>query len=90
MWNTYGGASYASANHLPHQPGGSTMTTAVVATYKDIRTIGNVKDDLISTGIPNDSIKIDKEHKKVRVMAPDQSRAEIMEILNRHIPAEIH
>jgi len=66
------------------------MTTAVVATYKDARTIGNVKDDLISTGIPNDAIKIDKEHKKVRVMAPSQTKAEIMEILNRHVPAEIH
>ena len=66
------------------------MTTAVVATYKDVRTIGNVKDDLISTGIPNDAIKIDTEHRKVRVMAPDQTKAEIMEILNRHVPAEIH
>jgi hypothetical protein len=66
------------------------MTTAVVATYKDARTIGNVRDDLISTGIPNDAIKIDKEHRKVRVMAPDQTKAEIMEILNRHVPAEIH
>ena len=66
------------------------MTTAVVATYKDTRTIGNVKDDLISTGIPNDSIKIDKEHIKIRVMVPDQTKAEIIEILNRHAPAEIH
>ena len=63
------------------------MTTAVVATYKDTGTIWNVKDDLISTGIPNDAIKIDKEHIKIRVTVPDQ---EIMEILNRHAPAEIH
>ena len=66
------------------------MTAAVVATYKDARTIGNVKDDLISTGIPSEAIKIDKEHTKVRVMVPDQTKAEIMEILNRHGPAEIH
>ncbi|MGB5469506.1 MAG: hypothetical protein WBM64_03735, partial [Woeseiaceae bacterium] len=74
----------------PHQSGGSTMTTAVVATYKDAGTIRNVKDDLISTGIPNDAIKIDKEHIKIRVMVPDQTKAEIMEILNRHAPAAIH
>ena len=66
------------------------MTTAVVATYKDAGTIWNVKDDLISTGIPNDAIKIDKEHAKIRVTFPDQTKAEIMEILNRHAPAEIH
>ena len=66
------------------------MTTAVVATYKDAGTIWNVKDDLISTGIPNDAIKIDKEHIKVRVMVPDRTKAEVMEILNRHLPAEIH
>ena len=66
------------------------MTTAVVATYKDARTIWNVKDDLMSTGIPDDAIKIDKEHIKVRVMVPDRTKAEIMEILNRHAPAEIH
>ena len=66
------------------------MTTSVVATYKNAGTIWNVKDDLISTGIPNDAIKIDKEHIKVRVMVPDQTKAEIIEILNRHAPAEIH
>ena len=66
------------------------MTTALVATYKDVGTIWNVKDDLISTGIPNDAIKIDKEHAKIRVTFPDQTKAEIMEILNRHVPAEIH
>ena len=66
------------------------MTTAVVATYKDARTIWNVKDDLMSTGIPDDAIKIDKEHIKVRVMVPDQTKAEIIEILKRHSPADIH
>ena len=66
------------------------MTTALVATYKDVTTIWNVKDDLSSTGIPNDAIKIDKEHAKIRVTFPDQTKAEIMEILNRHAPAEIH
>ena len=66
------------------------MTAAVVATYKDAKTIFNVEDDLLSTGIPNEAIKIDKDHLKVRVMVPEQTKAEIMEILNRHAPAEIH
>lgn len=64
--------------------------TAVVASFKDAMTIMNVKDDLLSTGIPDDTIKIDKEHLKVRVMVPDQAQEEIIEILKRHAPAEIH
>ena len=64
--------------------------TAVVASFKDAATIMNVKDDLLSTGIPGDTIKIDKEHLKVRVMVPEQTEDEIIEILKRHDPAEIH
>jgi len=66
------------------------MTTAVVASYKDVRTITNVEDDLLATGIPSETIKVDKDHRKVRVMVPDATKAEIIEILNRHNPAEIH
>jgi hypothetical protein len=66
------------------------MTTALVASYKNVRAITNVEDDLLATGIPNEKIKIDKEHRKIRVMVPDATKAEIMEILNRHEPTEIH
>ena len=66
------------------------MTQAVVATYKNVRAITNVEDDLLATGIPNEKIKIDKEHRKIRVMVPEVTRSEILEILNRHDPAEIH
>ncbi|HSN52378.1 MAG TPA: hypothetical protein VLS87_07590 [Woeseiaceae bacterium] len=66
------------------------MTAAVVATYKDVKTVRNVEDDLLSTGIPNEKIKVDKESRKIRVMVPEATRPEIMEILNRHEPAEIH
>lgn len=66
------------------------MTAAVVATYKNIRAITNVEDDLLSTGIPIEKIKVDREHRKIRVMVPDATQAEIMEILNRHAPTEIH
>lgn len=66
------------------------MTAAIVATYKDSKTVKNVEDDLLSTGIPNEKIKVDTDHRKIRVMVPDATRSEIMEILNRHKPAEIH
>jgi hypothetical protein len=64
--------------------------TAVVASYKDASTIVNVQDDLLSTGIPREKIKVDKEHLKIRVMVPEATKSEIVEILNRHEPAEIH
>jgi len=66
------------------------MTEAVVATYDDVKTIMNVEDDLLATGIPNEKIKVDKEHRKIRVFVPDATRSEVIEILKRHKPAEFH
>jgi hypothetical protein len=66
------------------------MTQAVVATYKNVRAMANVEEDLLATGIPNEKIKTDKEHRKIRVMVPNATKREIIEILNRHDPAEVH
>ena len=66
------------------------MTQAVVATYKNVRAMANVEEDLLATGIPNEKIKIDEEHRKIRVMVPNATKREIIEILNRHDPAEVH
>ena len=66
------------------------MTEAVVATYKDVSTVKNVEDDLRSTGIPMEEIRVDNEHFKVRVTIPSATKAEVLEILNRHKPAEVH
>lgn len=66
------------------------MTQALVATYKNVRAITNVEEDLLATGIPNEKIKIDMEHRKIRVFVPDDTRSEVMEILNRHMPSEVH
>ena len=66
------------------------MTDAVVATYNDITAVKNVEDDLRSTGIPLDEIRVDNENLKVRVMIPSTTKPEVLEILNRHNPAEVH
>jgi hypothetical protein len=66
------------------------MTEAVVATYNDITTIKNVEDDLRSTGIPMEEIRIDKDNFKVRVTIPNATKPEVLEILKRHMPAEVH
>lgn len=66
------------------------MTAALVASYKNVRIVKNVEDDLLATGIPSEKIKVDREHRKIRVMVPDATQSEVLEILNRHQPAEIH
>jgi hypothetical protein len=66
------------------------MTEAVVATYNAITTIKNVEDDLRSTGIPMEEIRIDKDNFKVRVTIPNATKPEVLEILKRHMPAEVH
>ena len=66
------------------------MTEAVVATYKDVKSIMNVEEDLLATGIPNEKIKVDKEHRKIRVFTPVETKSEVLEILNRHMPSEVH
>lgn len=66
------------------------MTEAVVATYNDVTTVRNVEDDLRSTGIPMEEIRVDNEHFKVRVTIPSATKAEVLEILKRHKPTEVH
>lgn len=66
------------------------MTDAVVATYNDVTTVKNVEDDLRSTGIPMDEIRVDNENFKVRVTIPSTTKPEVLEILRRHNPAEVH
>ena len=66
------------------------MTEAVVATYNDVTTVRNVEDDLRSTGIPMEEIRIDKDNFKIRVTIPNVTKAEVLEILNRHRPTEVH
>jgi hypothetical protein len=66
------------------------MTQAVVATYNDVTTVRNVEDDLRSTGIPMETIRVDNDNFKVRVTIPDATKAEVLEILKRHKPTEVH
>ncbi len=66
------------------------MTAAVVATYNDATTVKNVEDDLRSTGIPMEEIRIDNDHFKVRVTISRVTIAEVLEMLKRHKPAEVH
>ena len=66
------------------------MTESYVATYNDRTAVKNVEEDLRATGIPLDKINVDYDHSRIRVTAPDMTKAEVVEILKRHKPSEMH
>ena len=66
------------------------MTKIVTATYASKETLVNVRDDLVSTGIPQEKIRVNKDKLHVQVMSPDVTENEILEILRRHKPTELH
>jgi len=66
-----------------------TMTRIVTAIYATEDTLVNVRDDLVSTGIPQEKIRIDREKRQVQVMSPDVTEDEIVEILERHEPTQL-
>lgn len=66
------------------------MTRTVTATYESVGTVRNVLDDLVSTGIDREKVFADEENNLVKVMIPDSVEGEVKEILNRHMPTEMH
>jgi hypothetical protein len=66
------------------------MAEIITAVYASHDTLANVRNDLVSVGIPQEKIRVNKDKNQVQVMAPEVSDAEIREILERHQPTEIH
>jgi hypothetical protein len=65
------------------------MTKIVTAIYASEDTLVNVRDDLVSTGIPQEKIRVNKEKRQVQVMSPDVTESEIVEIMRRHDPIQL-
>jgi hypothetical protein len=65
------------------------MTKIVTAIYASEETLVNVRDDLVSTGIPQEKIRVNKEKRQVQVMSPDVTESEIIEIMRRHEPIQL-
>lgn len=66
------------------------MTVTVTGVYKSVDAVRNVLDDLVSTGIDREKVYADEDNKQVKVMIPNSAVNEIKEILNRHLPTELH
>jgi len=66
------------------------MAEIITAVYASADTLSNVRNDLISVGIPQEKIRVSDSKKQVQVMGPHAAEAEIEEILKRHQPVEVH
>jgi hypothetical protein len=66
------------------------MAEIITAVYASADTLANVHENLVSTGIPQEKIRVSLDKKQVQVMGPITAEAEIEEILKRHSPIEIH
>lgn len=65
------------------------MTATVTAIYESTDQIRNVEDDLLATGIPKEKIYVDEQARQIKVIIPETTKAEIVEILNRHQPGSV-
>jgi hypothetical protein len=65
------------------------MAEIITALYDSEEQVTNVVDDLVSTGIPREKIRVHGDAPQVQVMVPETSSPEITEILQRHRPIEI-
>jgi hypothetical protein len=66
------------------------MAEIVTAVYDSRDKVTNAVDDLLSTGIPLEKIRVHEEKPQVQVSIADVAEAEITEILQRHQPLELH
>ena len=66
------------------------MIDSVVVIYPDVTAVKNVEEDLRSTGIPSEEIRVDNDQFKVLVTVPNTTRPEMLEILKRRNPTEVH
>ena len=66
------------------------MAEIITAVFASEDTLENVRNDLVSVGIPQEKIRVDHAKKQVQVMSPEITEAEIREILGRHDPENIH
>lgn len=66
------------------------MYKTITATYTDNIALKNVADELINKDIPRENFFIDEEASQIKVMVPESAELEIMDILTRHGPTEVH
>ncbi|MBA6328207.1 hypothetical protein H4J46_09695 [Colwellia sp. MB02u-6] len=66
------------------------MYKTITAKYKDKDALTNVADELLNKDIPRENFFIDEKISQIKVMMPESAKQEIIDILNRHGPTEVH
>jgi len=66
------------------------VTTTVTCTYDSADKVHNAREDLVATGIPQEEILVNEKTHQIKVISPDVTKPEIVEILSRHEPSDIH
>jgi hypothetical protein len=66
------------------------MYKTITAKYEDKNALTNVADELVNKDIPRENFFIDEKISQIKVMMPESAKQEIMDILNRHGPTEVH
>jgi hypothetical protein len=65
------------------------MFVTVTGKYNSIDKVRNAEDELQSIGIPSEKIFVDTDAMQIKVMIPETTKPEILELLGRHEPSEI-
>ncbi len=65
------------------------MTVTVTGTYDSIDKVRNAEDDLRAAGIPREKFFVDEMALQVKVLIPEATKPEILELLNRHSPIQL-
>lgn len=60
------------------------MTSTVTANYQSEDQLRNVKDDLLSSGITDEHVKVDEATKRVSVLMPKVTEPTVVELFERH------
>ena len=66
------------------------MYKTITATYTDKNALTNVADELVNKDIPRENFFVNEEVSQVKVMMPESAESEIIDILKRHHPTEVH
>jgi hypothetical protein len=60
------------------------MSNTVTGTYNAADQVRNVKDDLVSSGIPSEKIYVDEAARTIKVIMPKDTQPTIVQIFERH------
>ncbi len=66
------------------------MTKTVTGDFATEDGMRNAMDDLVSTGLPRESVFMDASLMQLKVIIPAATEPEVIEILKRHGPTKLH